>query len=42
MRANQRAAELSFAEGRGPDPATMDIDTGGGSREPRLGPLGAR
>jgi len=42
MLANQRAAEQSFAEGRGPDPATMDVATGGGSGEPRLGPLGAR
>ena len=42
MLANQRAAERAFAERRGPDPATMDIATGGGSGAPRLGPLGAR
>lgn len=42
MLANTRAAERAFAEGRGTDPATMDIATGGGSGAPRLGPLGAR
>lgn len=30
MLANTRAAEKAFTEGRGPDPATMDIATGGG------------
>ena len=42
MLANTRAAERAFAEGPGPDPATMDIATGGGSGAPRLGPLDAR
>jgi hypothetical protein len=30
MLANTRFAEKAFAEGKGPDPATMDIATGGG------------
>ena len=30
MLANTRAAEKAFAEGKGPDPATQDIATGGG------------
>ena len=30
MLANTRFAEKAFAEGKGPDPATMDISTGGG------------
>jgi hypothetical protein len=30
MLANTRAAEKTFAEGKGPDPATQDIATGGG------------
>jgi len=30
MMANTRFAEKAFAEGKGPDPATMDIATGGG------------
>ena len=32
--ANTRAAEKAFAEGRGPDPATMDTATGGGGGGP--------
>jgi hypothetical protein len=30
MLANTRAAEKLFKEGKGPDPNTMDIATGGG------------
>jgi len=29
MLANTRAAEHAFAEGRGPDPATMHLELGG-------------
>jgi hypothetical protein len=41
MLANSRAEERAFAEGRGPDPATRDISTGGaGGGEGNQDPLG--
>jgi hypothetical protein len=38
--ANTRAAELAFAEGRGKDPRSMDISTGGGEGEGNALPPG--
>jgi hypothetical protein len=35
MLANTRAAERLFGEGKGPDPATQDNATGGGTGEAR-------
>jgi hypothetical protein len=41
MLANSRAEERAFAEGKGPDPATRDISTGGaGGGEGNQDPLG--
>jgi len=38
--ANTRAAERAFSEGKGKDPATMDISTGGGEGEGNALPPG--
>jgi hypothetical protein len=38
--ANARAAEKLFREGKGPNPSTMDISTGGGEGEGNALPPG--